>query len=138
VDIRITPISSLSPLTKSNSITSRGSNRNSFSTLNLSNRDTSVRNQLLHHKTQQDKSHYLLPAKNLRSSNNNSLLLLSKKNSHTPQYSVKTTSNMIQPPSVAGTSSVADKKNVLLYQQIERNKLFSNNSELVNRFNYKV
>jgi len=138
VDIRITPISSFSPLTKSNSITNRDSNRNSFSTLNLSNRDTSLRNQLLHDKTQPDKSHYLIPAKDLRSSNNQSLLLLSKKNTHTPQYSIKATSDMIQPASMAGTSSVADKKNVLLYQQIERNKLFSNNSELVNRFNYKV
>ena len=32
----------------------------------------------------------------------------------------------------------ADKKGVLLYQQIERNKLFSNGTELVNRFHFKA
>ena len=39
---------------------------------------------------------------------------------------------MIQPP------TVADKKGGLLYQQTEKNKLFSNQSELVNRFNFRV
>jgi hypothetical protein len=34
--------------------------------------------------------------------------------------------------------SGADKKGVLLYQQVERNKLFSNRSELINRFHHKV
>ena len=31
-----------------------------------------------------------------------------------------------------------NKKGVLLYQQVERNKLFSNGAELINRFNFKV
>ena len=62
----------------------------------------------------------------------NSILILSKRKSDNPNFSIKITSSMIQPP------TVADKKGVLLYQQIERNKLFSNQSELVNRFNYKV
>ena len=31
-----------------------------------------------------------------------------------------------------------DKKGISLYQQVERNKLFSNGSELVNRFHFKV
>jgi len=70
--------------------------------------------------------------KKLRSINNNSLLVLSKKNTSKPQFSIRITSSMIQP------AATADKKGVLLYQQIERNKLFSNQSELVNRFNYRV
>ena len=41
-------------------------------------------------------------------------------------------------PSNMQSPAAADKKGVLLYQQIERNKLFSNQSELLNRFNYKV
>ena len=39
---------------------------------------------------------------------------------------------------VAQPIAVADKKGVLLYQQIERNKLFSNGTELVNRFHLKT
>ena len=31
-----------------------------------------------------------------------------------------------------------DKKGVSLYQQVERNKLFSNGTELINRFHFKV
>jgi len=73
-----------------------------------------------------------IQAKKTRSINNNSILILSKKNTSKPQFSIRITSSTIQP------AAVADKNGVLLYQQIERNKLFSNQSELVNRFNYRV
>lgn len=73
-----------------------------------------------------------IQGKKSQSINNNNLLVLSNKKSTKPQFSIKITSNIIQP------AAVADKKGVLLYQQVERNKLFLNQSELVNRFNYKV
>lgn len=88
-----------------------------------------------HDQSQVSKSIRTLPtiqAKKTRSINNNSILVLSKKNISKPQFSIRTTSSVIQP------ATVADKKGVLLYQQVERNKLFSNQSELVNRFNYRV
>ena len=34
--------------------------------------------------------------------------------------------------------NVADKKGVVLYQQVERSKLLSNGTELINRFNLKA
>lgn len=40
--------------------------------------------------------------------------------------------------SVVQPNALTDKKGVLLYQQIERNKLFSNGTELLNRFNLKT
>ena len=48
------------------------------------------------------------------------------------QLSLKTTSNVIQP------SIQADKKGVLLYQQIEGDKIFLSGNELTNRFQFKV
>ena len=48
------------------------------------------------------------------------------------QHSIKQSSNIIQP------KALVDKKGILLYQQIERNNLFSNNSELTNRFYFKI
>lgn len=36
------------------------------------------------------------------------------------------------------SSNITEKKGVLLYQQIERNKIFSEGTELVNRFHFKV
>lgn len=73
--------------------------------------------------------------KNSRATNKNSLLALPKVNtlnSIKPKLSIKITSNLIQP------QTQADRKGVLLYQQVERNKIFSNNSELINRFQFKV
>lgn len=61
----------------------------------------------------------------------NHLLVLSKKGINKPTLSVKTFSNRIQAP------ALADKKGVLLYRQIENNKLL-HGAELANRFNYKV
>jgi hypothetical protein len=55
------------------------------------------------------------PTKNL-----NNILVLSKKTT------------------VARPIAVADKKGLLLYQQIERNKLFSNGTELINRLQLKT
>lgn len=48
------------------------------------------------------------------------------------QHSIKQSSNIIQP------KELVNKKGILLYQQIERNNLFSNNSELTNRFYFKI
>ena len=36
------------------------------------------------------------------------------------------------------STTIADKKGVMLYQQLERNKLFSNGTELINRFHFRV
>ena len=56
-----------------------------------------------------------IPTKNL-----NNIFVLSRK------------STLVQP------IAVTDKKGIFLYQQIERNKLFSNGAELVNRFHLKT
>ena len=134
MDVRITPYSNLVQLSNSRSKTSSVYNHNRPSSLNTSNSDSSNRTLLLRSKTRLDKPHDLKPAKSIRSNNNN-LLLITKKNTK-PQFSLKMSpnisSNMIQPPSVAGN------KRVLLYQQIERNKLSSDGVELINRFNYRV
>lgn len=151
MDVRITPISRLVPLSKSSPNINSVHNRNRFSSLNISglsnlNRSSSNhsasnhsglnssgpnRTRFIAKKIQLDKPQYLIPAKSLRLNTNN-LLLISKKNTNSPQLSLKITPNINQTPNVSG------EKKVLLYQQIERNKLFSNNSELVNRFNYKA
>ena len=131
VDVRITPILRLVPLSKSSPNINSVHNRNRFSSLNISNRSSPNRNNFIAKKIQLDKPQYLIPAKSLRLNTNN-LLLISKKNTNSPQLSLKITPNINQTPNVPG------EKKVLLYQQIERDKLFSNNSELVNRFNYKA
>ena len=38
----------------------------------------------------------------------------------------------------ASSQTTADKKGVLLYQQVENNKIAPNEMELINRFNFKV
>ena len=114
MDVRITPSSTLITPRKTSTQTNYYYGRN---------------------RTQFDKSKHTIPtiqAKIPHSVNNNNFLILSKKNTNKPQFSIKITSSMIQPP------SVADKSGVLLYQQIERNKSLSNGAELINRFNYKV
>lgn len=119
MDVRITPYSTLS------NSTLVAPKKSSSKTNYLYSRD----------RTQFDKPKRTFPTiqtKKRRSINNNSLLVLSKKNSKQPQFSIKITSSFNQP------LAAADKKGVLLYQQVERNKLFSNQSELVNRFNYKI
>ena len=156
MDVRITPISRLIPLSKSSPNINSVHNRNRFSSLNISGPSGTNRNSSNHSssnrsssnisglnssspnrtsfvakKIRLDKPQYLIPAKSLRSNTNN-LLLISKKNTNSPQLSLKITPNINQTPNVSG------EKKVLLYQQIERNKLFSNNSELVNRFNFKA
>lgn len=35
-------------------------------------------------------------------------------------------------------TAVSDKKGVLLYQKVERDNLFSNGAELINRFHFKI
>ncbi len=62
----------------------------------------------------------LLPTKQIQTKNLNNTLVLSSKTT------------------VAQPIAVTDKKGVFLYQQIERNKLFSNGTELINRFHFKV
>ena len=106
MDIRITPFTSYSSLTKKNSKTGINNNYSSFSAT----------------KPRAKKSILVL------TSNKNNLTSIKK-----PRLTLRLTSNLNQPirPS-------ADKKGVLLYQQIERDNLFLNKSELVNRFNFKV
>ena len=62
----------------------------------------------------------LLPAKKTPIKNLNNILVLSGK------------------ATVAQSITIVDKKGILLYQQIERNKLFSNGTELINRFQHKT
>ena len=50
----------------------------------------------------------------------NNIFVLSKKNS------------------IAQPTAVSDKKGVLLYQNVEKDKSFSNGGELINRFHFKV
>lgn len=59
-------------------------------------------------------------SENKKTNDLNNILVLSKKKSIT------------QP------TAVSDKKGVLLYQNVERDKLFSNGAELINRFHFKV
>ena len=120
MDVRITPYS-----TQSSYSTLLVPRKNSVKTNYSYNRDHSQLERLKPNISS-------LQSKKARSINNNSILVLSKRNSNKPKFSIRITSDMIQPP------AAADKKGVLLYQQIERNKLFSNQSEVVNRFNYKV
>ena len=67
-----------------------------------------------------------------RSSKSKLLLTLPQKKTQKPQYLIKFTSKTSQP------FAIADKKGVLLYQQVEKNKWLLNGAELVNRFHYKV
>lgn len=163
VDVRITPYSSLIPLSKSRTNTSSVYNRNRFASPNIINRgrlnlDNSSHSIAHQDRTQFKKTQYLIPAKTLRSSNNNNrLLLISKKNTNNPQFSVKITPKINQPtnrfqtsgfktsrfqksefPTSSLADGLADDRRVLLYKQIERNKFSSNGAELINRFNYRV
>ena len=75
--------------------------------------------------------------KKLHSTNKNTLDVVpkvkaKKSNIINAQLSLKTTSNIVQP------SIQANKKGVLLYQQIEGDKIFLNGNELTNRFQFKV
>ena len=75
--------------------------------------------------------------KKIHSTNKNTLDVTPKIKAKKPniiktQLSLKTTSNVIQP------SIQANKKGVLLYQQIEGDKIFLNGNELTNRFQFKV
>ncbi|MCW8899810.1 MAG: hypothetical protein OQK75_08435 [Gammaproteobacteria bacterium] len=161
MDVRITLLSNSGPLSQSSSNTSSSKNNNRFITLNTSNQEISRpetyrQNSLQQDRTHLNKSQNLIPAKSISSDNNNSLLLFANKQTNKPLYSMKTTSKVMQPTydvytpkgfntssrfntsSSFTTSGATNKKNILLYQQVEREKLFSNRAELVNRFNYKV
>lgn len=70
-----------------------------------------------------------------RTSSSNKLLLVSNKVSNKPRVFLKVSPDI---QSVQGNKGFSRNKNVMLYQQIERDKSFSGNAELVNRFNYKV
>lgn len=63
------------------------------------------------------------------------LLLLTKK---TPTKNLNNMLMLSKKTTMAQPIAVADKKGLLLYQQIERNKLFSNGTELTNRFHLKT
>lgn len=71
--------------------------------------------------------------------NNNSLLnstnnISNKSKSDNTKLSLRLN---VEPKQVQSQER-GEKKGVLLYQQIERNKIFSVGSELINRFHYKV
>lgn len=114
VELRISPLSSFTIPVKTKVKTSQASHHSSFHPI---------------HKPKQHTQVITAPKKGLTTNN---ILILSKKGMNKPTLSIRTVSNNIQPP------ALADKKGVLLYQQIERNKLFSNGNELINRFNLKV
>lgn len=81
------------------------------------------------------KSNYAIPftqTKKPRSTNKQSFLILSKNNINKPALPLSTASNIAQ------ASGITDKKGVLLYQQIERNKVLPGNYELINRFHLKT
>lgn len=151
MNVRITPYSSLIPLSKPGSNTSPVHNRNRFTSSNtvsrgvsssgVSSSDTSSRSTFQQDRARLEKPKYLLPAKGLRS-NNNSLLLIAKKDTNNPQFSIKITPNVMQPTNKFRTPDLAEglanDRRVLLYQQVERSKFSSNGAELINRFNYKV
>ncbi len=136
MDVRITPFSNFSSLTK----TSRKNNplavRDKF---NLLNRNKIQLNKLRSEKPSTAKTQFTVskssllsvPAKKLRSANNALLVLFNKKN-NPDRMPIKITSARIQPP------TIAEKKGVLLYQQLERNNFYSNGTGLINRFNFKV
>ena len=117
MDVRVTPFSTNS----------------SYSAL-VSPRKSSANTRYFYNsdRSQFERSIPSIQSKKSSSINNNNIPILPKRSSNNPNFSIKISSSMIQP------SAVADKKGVLLYQQIERDKLFTNQSELVNRFNYKV
>jgi len=74
---------------------------------------------------------------NKKSEANNNLVGFSKKKTtklelNTPRLTLKLSSKFIPP------REAEDKKGILLYQQIERNKIFNSGNELVNRFHLKV
>lgn len=136
MDVRITPLSNFSSPTKASGKNNAVNIRDQFNSLN--------RNKLEFDKLHNDKpgtvrtspalskhTFSFIPAKKPRASNDN-LLVLSKNKLNPNRLSIKITSSRIQP------AAVAEKKGVLLYQQLERNKLFSNGTELINRFNFKA
>ena len=71
-------------------------------------------------KSHKTKPHQLLTLAEKKPNELNSVFLLSKKNPITQPI------------------AVSDKKGVLLYQNVERDKSFSNGVELINRFHFKV
>lgn len=136
MDVRITPFSNFASLTKARGKNNSVNIRDQFNSLN---RNKIQLDRLRSDKPRTTKTQFAIskhtlspvPAKKLRSANNG-LLVLSNNKSNPSRLSIKITSSRIQPP------AVAEKKGVLLYQQLERNKLFSNGTELINRFNFKV
>ena len=82
-------------------------------------------------------------SKKPHSSDDNKLVVLSKKKTNVlalqkPRFSLKITPSLIQSNETLNKSEGLNKKGVLLYQQIERNKSFTSGSELVNRFHLKA
>lgn len=137
MEVRITPYSTLIPLSKPNTKISALNERTRFSSPNISDRVPPSRNTFQQDRTRVDKPQYLQPTKSLRANDNN-LLLISKKYTNKPQFSVSTKSHIIQPISSYENTGMANNRKVMLYQQIERDKFTSGGIELINRFNYKV
>ena len=139
MDVRVTPISisRLAPTVKGKSSTSAAYQQNRLSSLNTGRNigpDGTKQNVLITRSNRLNSPQTFSPAK--RSSSINNLLLISRKGASKPRIFLNVTPNLNQ--SINQSPSISGNKKVLLYQQIERNNLLSNNSELVNRFNYKV
>lgn len=136
MDVRITPLSNFSSLTKTSRKNTPVNIRDQFNSLN---RNKIQLDKLRSNKLRTAKTQFAIskpplssvPEKKLRSANGSLLVLSNNKNSP-GRISIKIRSARIQPP------AVAEKKGVLLYQQLERNKLFANGTELINRFNFKA
>lgn len=79
-----------------------------------------------------DNHNYSIRTKSSPATSSNQFLILPKKNRYKSPLVSGVTLNIPQP------NRIADKKGVLLYQQVEKNKLLSEQPELVNRFHFRI
>lgn len=74
-----------------------------------------------------------------RTKKSNNLLNATNNISHkSKSYNTTLSPRLNVVPKQVQSQEVGEKRGVLLYQQIERNKIFSDGAELINRFYFKV
>lgn len=139
MDVRVTPlsISRLTPTTKNKPGTPTAYQQNRFSSFNTGHnlgKSGSKQSVLITRSNRLNQPQTFNSSKRLATNDN--LLLISRKGTSKPRVFLKVTPGLTQ--NINQLPATPGNKKVLLYQQIERNNLLSNNSELVNRFNYKV
>jgi len=134
VDIRVTPIPRFVSSTKYKPGSPAIYQQNQFSSLTSPRRTGGTKQSVILTSNRLDKPQTFNTGKQLGSEKN--LLLISKKGASKPRVFLKVMPNLNQ--NISQTPAIPGNNKVMLYQQIERNKSLSNNSELVNRFNYKV